>query len=57
MLRLRMIIRTTLAAIMALIIGQPNVMQVIELREASQPYLVMEYYEHENIVAVISISA
>lgn len=35
---------------MALSTGQPNVMQVIELRETPQPYLVMEYYKHGNIV-------
>ena len=35
---------------MALTTEQPNVMQVIELRETPQPYFVMEYYEHGNIV-------
>lgn len=35
---------------MMLIIGQPNVMQMIELRDTPQPNLVMEYYEHGNIV-------
>lgn len=35
---------------MALSTGQPNVMQVIELRETPQPYLVMQYYKHGNIV-------
>ena len=36
--------------IMVLTIGQPNVMQVIDLRDTPQPNLVMEYYEHGNIV-------
>ncbi len=38
------------APIMALTIEQPNVMQVIEFRETPEPLIVMEYYEHGNIV-------
>ena len=35
---------------MALIIEQPNVMQVIELRKIPRPHLMMKYYEHGNIL-------
>ena len=38
------------ALIMALTVKQPNVMQVIEFRKTPDPFMVMEYYKHGNIM-------
>jgi serine/threonine protein kinase len=36
--------------IVTLKIKQPNVMRVVEFRESSDPLIIMDYYEHGNIM-------